>query len=175
MMVKSEYIDDDDIIPDLVSDGSSSELSSDFEDSDNEDFDDEPQLDSVNEEQINSLITEGHNDRSENVIDIDVFGIDVTEGGKHDQAHLEREHDQTVYPWYRGMNVKDVLLKVNAFIIREMIDKNPHLVSLTAEAASKSLTRRIKTAMMLGSLPWMWLKLLGVPRKEVNTVTTESK
>jgi len=29
--------------------------------------------------------------------------------------------------------------------------------------------------MMLGSLRWMWLKLLGVPRKEVNTVTTESK
>jgi hypothetical protein len=94
-----------------MSDGSSSELSSDLKDSDNEDFDDEPQSNSFNEEQIDSLITEGQSDRSKHVFDIDVFGIDVTEWEKHDQAHLEREHGQTAYPWYRGMKVKDVLLK----------------------------------------------------------------
>jgi hypothetical protein len=162
---------DNNNIPALVSDGSSSDISSDVEDSDDNDEDfDVTQSNLINEEQVDSLIFKS--DGSNKVIDIDVFGIDVTEGGNHDHNHPHLKHKHGTSPW-RNMNAN--LMKVNTFIIRERIDKYRHLISLTAEAARKSLKRRIKTVMMLGSLQWMWVKLLGVSRKEVNAATTEPK
>jgi hypothetical protein len=41
-------------------------------------------------ELVDSLISKS--DGSNKVIDIDVFGIDVTEGGNHDHPHLEYKH-----------------------------------------------------------------------------------
>jgi hypothetical protein len=51
--------------------------------------------------------------------------------------------------------------------------KYRHLISLTAKTSRKSFTRRIKTVITLGSIRWMWIKLLGGYVR--NAVTSELK
>ena len=62
-------------------------------------------------------------------------------------------------------------LMLDAMSDDEESRKYRHLINLTTKAARKSFTRRIKTLVMLGSLRWMWIKLLGGSVR--NTTTTE--